>query len=369
MSKDLAIIGASCHQLPLIEKAKEMGYVTHVFAWIANDVGESAADYFHPISITQVDEITRKCQEIGICGVCTIATDLGNYTVNYVADQLHLPGNSMRCARMTTNKLLMRKAFERSNDPIPHYISVDQATDLSALALDYPVIVKPTDRSGSRGIQLLENAEGLENAVKAAINVSFEKKALIESYVEGQEYSIEGISFHGKHNILAMTLKYTTGAPHFIEKRHLEPAPVSEALYKKTAAVVTHALDTLEVKNSASHSEVKIDRDGKITIIEIGSRMGGDAIGSDLVRYSTGIDYVRAVIQVACGIEPDLTPARKTCKAESRFILTEEDLIEFKRLQSKTPDRILKMVDDRHFDLIGKTTDSSNRAGCYIVRI
>ena len=93
--------------------------------------------------------------------------------------------------------------------------------------------------------------------------------------------------------------------------------------------------------------------------------MGGDCIGSHLVKYSTGIDYTKAVIQVACGIEPDLTPSSETFPAEVRFIFNEEDLQAMKELQ-KT---------DRFIDLItllpeniGKTTDSSNRAGCYIIK-
>lgn len=369
MSKNLAIIGASYLQLPLIEKAKEMGYTTHVFAWAANDVGEEAADYFYPISITEVDTIAEKCLEIGVCGVCSIATDLGNYTVNYVANKLGLPGNTMECTMMSTNKHLMRKAFERCDDPSPKSIIVDEHTDLSMLQLDYPVIVKPTDRSGSRGIYKLEDSVGLTEAVQSAIDAGFEKKALIEEYAEGQEYSVEGISFNGVHHILAMTLKYTTGAPHFIETGHLEPAPVSNEIYQKVVDVVTHALDTLEIKNSASHSEIKIDNEGNIKIIEIGSRMGGDAIGTDLVYYSTGIDYVKAVIQVSCGEEPDLTPIREVCSAESRFILSEVDVNEFNRLKVQEPDRILRIVDDKHFHLIGKTTNSSNRAGCYIVKV
>ncbi len=367
--KHLAVIGASYLQLPLIEKAKEMGYTTHVFAWAADDVGEKAADFFYPYSITELGRITDKCREIGICGICSIATDLGNYTVNYVADALGLPGNSMDCTRKSTNKHLMRQAFEANGDPSPKSIPVDASTDLRALGLSYPVIVKPTDRSGSRGIFRLDSPDGLENAVREAVEASFEKKALIEEFAEGQEYSLEGISYHGTHHILAMTLKYTTGAPHFIETGHLEPAPVSAETFQRAAAVVTHALDSLEVRNSASHSELKIDGDGKIRLIEIGSRMGGDAIGSDLVRYSTGIDFVRAVIQVACGIEPDLRPVCEPCKAEVRYILTEGDLKEFRRICAQEPDRILKVVDDRHLENVGKTTNSSDRAGCYILKV
>ena len=369
MKNDLAIIGASYLQMPLIEKAKSMGFTTHVFAWAANDVGEKAADYFYPISIVEKDQIADKCREIGVCGICSIATDLGNYTVNYVADRLGLPGNSMECARISTNKHLMREAFERNGDPSPRSVMVDENTDLDGLGLTYPVIVKPTDRSGSRGIHKLMSPEGLKEAVRNALGCSFEKKALIEEFAEGQEYSVEGISYQGKHHILAMTLKYTTGAPYFIETGHLEPAPVSSETFEKVKRTVCHALDTLQVKNSASHSEIKIDDKGNIRIIEIGSRMGGDAIGSDLVYYSTGIDFVRCVIDVACGKAPDLTPKREGCRAEVRFIMTMDDLEEFNRIKKESPESILRIVDEVHPEAIGKATDSSNRGGCYLIRV
>ncbi len=366
MRKNLAIIGASYLQLPLINKAKEMGYVTHVFAWAANDVGEEAADYFYPISITEVDQIAEKCKEIGICGICSIATDLGNYTVNYVANKLGLPGNTMECTRMSTNKHLMRRAFERCGDPSPKSVLVDLNTDLTKINLEYPVIVKPTDRSGSRGIFKLESPIKLEKAVKAAIDAGFEKKALIEEFVEGQEYSVEGITFNGVHHILAMTLKFTTGAPHFIETGHLEPAPVDDDVFQKTAGIVMHALDSLGIKNSASHSEVKIDTNGRIKIIEIGGRMGGDCIGSDLVWYSTGIDYLRAVIQVACGIEPNLNVEHNPIPVKVNFMFSMDDVKAMNRI--KETDAFIKEV--AFFpENIGKASDSSNRAGCYIVRI
>ena len=98
---------------------------------------------------------------------------------------------------------------------------------------------------------------------------------------------------------MALTLKHTTGAPYFIETGHVEPAPIEDEILERVKEVITHALNTLEIKNGASHSEIKIDAEGNIKIIEIGARMGGDCIGSDLVYYSTGYDFVKMVIQVA----------------------------------------------------------------------
>jgi len=363
---NLAIIGASYLQLPLIEKAKEMGYTTHVFAWAANDVGEAAADHFYPISIVEKEQICEKCREIGIVGICSIASDLAAVTVNYVACQLGLSGNSLEATFKSTNKHAMRKAFEAHGDPSPRSIQVDETTDLACLKLNYPVIVKPTDRSGSRGICKLEDPDGLQAAVTAAMSEGFEKRVLIEEFAEGQEYSVEGISYQGKHHILAMTLKYTTGAPQFIETGHMEPAPVSDETFARVKQVVTHALDSLGIENSASHTELKIADDGTIRLIEIGGRMGGDCIGSDLVYYSTGIDYIRAVIQVACGQKPDLTPTEMSQSVAVRFIFTEEDMREFERM--KDSDRLLKVV-SLYPENIGHITDSSNRAGCYIVKL
>lgn len=366
MKRNLAIIGASYLQLPLIERAKEMGYTTHVFAWAAGDVGEAAADVFYPISIVEKDVILEKCREIGICGICSIASDLAMLTVNYVANALGVVCNSADATMKSTNKYLMRQAFEKNGDPSPKSILVDAETDLSILDLRYPVIVKPTDRSGSRGIYKLDTPENLVQAVASAMEQGFEKKALIEEFAEGQEYSIEYISFQGQHHFLAATQKYTTGAPHFIETGHREPAPLSEGRLAAIQRIVPHALDSLGLRNGASHTELKIADDDTIRLIEIGGRMGGDCIGSDLVRYSTGYDFVRMVIQVACGKEPDFTMVTTPRAVESRFIFTMEDLQEFQRLQRETPDKILKVV-DYHPENIGRITDSSNRAGCYIV--
>ena len=152
MNKNLAIIGASYLQLPLIQKAKEMGYITHVFAWAANDVGEKEADYFYPISIIEKEQILEVCRKINICGICSISSDVAVVTVNYVAEKLGLTGNTIASTGKCTNKHLMREAFEKSGDPSPRSILVDDSVNLYKINLEYPVIVKPTDRSGSRGI-------------------------------------------------------------------------------------------------------------------------------------------------------------------------------------------------------------------------
>lgn len=367
MKKNLAVIGASYLQLPLILRAREMGYTTHVFAWAADDVGEKAADHFYPISITEKERILEVCRQIGICGICSIASDLAVVAVNYVADALGLPGNSPESTLLSTNKHRMREAFARRGDPSPRSVLVESAAELAALDLPFPLIVKPTDRSGSRGITKVLTPAELPAAWEAARSQSLEGKALVEEFAEGKEYSVEHISFRGEHTFLALTEKFTTGAPHFIETGHREPARVPAETLAEIRRVVAHALDTLEIRNGASHAEIKIDGTGRIRLIEIGARMGGDCIGSDLVRLSTGYDFVRMVIQTACGEAPDFTRVCEPRPAEVRYVLTREDYEAFLRLRETEPERILRVV-DMHPERIGGTTDSSNRAGCYLCR-
>lgn len=363
--KKLAIIGASYLQLPLIQKAKRMGLETHVFAWAANDVGEAAADYFYPISIVEKDAILAKCREVGIDGICSIASDLAMLTVNYVAQAMDLTGNSMQCTEKSTNKHKMREAFAQHGDPSPKSLLVESTDDLAGIALTYPVIVKPTDRSGSRGITKLESAIGLSTAIENAKAQAFEKKALVEEFAEGQEYSVECISWQGMHHFLALTQKYTTGAPGFIETGHLEPAPVSEELLNRVKAVVFHALDSLEIRFGASHSELKIDKTGKIALIEIGGRMGGDFIGSDLVELSTGVDFVKAVIDVALGQPPELSRHAHSAAAV-RFVFSEKDVEILRCIQNEHPEILVRENVAAVFD--HAVTDSSSRFGYYLLQ-
>lgn len=364
--KRIAIIGASYLQLPLIRKAKSMGLETHAFAWECGDIGEKEADYFHPISIIEKEQILEECRRLGISGICSIASDLAVITVNYVAEKMGLAGNGIDSSLITTNKYHMKKAFEAGNVPVARCLPVtsDEIPDTSGFT--YPIIVKPTDRSGSRGVTRLDSAaDDLQGAVKRAIGQSFEKKALIEEYIFGDEYSVECISCNGDHHLLAVTKKYTTGDPNYIEKAHLEPAMTDAGTSEKIRCTVFSALDSIGVRNGASHSEIKINGD-EIKVIEIGARMGGDMIGSDLVKLSSGYDFVKAVIDVCLGDQPEL-PAEdgeQRCAA-IRYLISDDDYEALEQLKEKDPDILLEVNTDWADD--GPVIDSSSRKGYYIM--
>lgn len=367
MKDNIVIIGANDFQNPLILKAKEMGFETHVFAWQDGSIGERTADHFYPVSIVEMDAILEECRKIQPKAVVTIASDLAGITVNYLARNLGLPCNSERNIVISTNKFEMRKAFQEAGVPTPEFHVVDERTDLESVRnMQLPVIVKPTDRSGSRGITKLETWEGLEEAVLAAAENSFEKKALVEEYIEGEEYSCECISQNGTHHFLAITKKFTTGHPHFIETGHMEPSDLSEEVTDKIKHQIFKALDALEITVGASHSEFKVDKNGNARIIEIGARMGGDCIGSDLVQLSTGYDFVKLTIQAALGEELELVKTAEPKTAVIRFLFSKEDYENFRRIQKEYPEKIYR-TSAFDLEMQEKVVDSSSRYGFYIL--
>lgn len=364
--RKIAIIGASYLQNPLILKAKELGYETHVFAWECGDIGEKTADYFYPISIVEKDRILCKCREIGVDGICSIGSDLANIVVSYVASSMGLVSNTVEATRCTTDKHAMRDMFKKNGDPSPVSMVVSKDFRLPASELRFPIIVKPADRSGSRGITKLCSAEGFREAVKRAESESFSGTVLVEEFFQGREYSVEYISWEGEHHFLSITEKFTSGAPMFVEKGHLEPARITSAVEAEVRDVVEHALDGLGIRYGASHSELKINAEGEISIIEIGSRMGGDRIGSDLVPLSTGYDFVGAVVSIAMGRCPLFSETEIRACAAIRYVFDERDLSALEAIKRDSPDLLLEseVSEFGEHDIV----DSSSRFGYFLMR-
>lgn len=296
----LAIIGASYLQLPAVLKAKEMGIETHCFAWREGAVCANYADFFHPISTVDKEQILEVCQQIGINGIITISSDVAGPTVAYVAEKMGLVGNSYACAVKANNKFLMRNAFMDAGVPCPKYKMVKESIS-HINGMSFPLIIKPSDRSGSLGVCKIYEESELAAAIDRALEVSFKGEAMIEEFIEGREVSVEFISYQGTHYPLTITDKVTTEAPHFVELEHHQPAQLSSEMYESLFSITRKALDSLGVTNGASHSEYRITDDGRIYVMEIGARLGGDFIGSDLVRLSTGYDFLKGVIDVALG--------------------------------------------------------------------
>lgn len=290
-------------QRPLVERAKEMGLRTICFAWAEGAVCKDLCDVFYPVSVLEKEEILRICRVEKIDGVCTIASDAAAPTVAYVAERMGLTRNSYEAAVRANNKYAMREALAKAGVECPRFMRVKglEVRGLEVRGMELPLIVKPSDRSGSLAVTKVETQEALIPAIEQAIKASFAHEAMVEEYIDGREISVEMISCRGIHYALQITDKVTTGAPHFVELEHHQPSDLPAAMQTHIFDITRRALDALGLTNGASHSEYKITKEGRIAVMEIGGRMGGDFIGSDLVRLSTGYDFVEGVIRVALG--------------------------------------------------------------------
>lgn len=361
--KKLAIIGASYLQQPLVEKCKEMGVSSICFAWEEGAVCKDLCDKFYPISTIDKEAILKVCQEEKIDGITTIASDVATLTVCYVAERMGLVGNPDKYAQTATNKYLMRQCFLEHKVPSPKFCLTDGHIPDIINAFSFPVIVKPTDRSGSRGVEKVLKREELQQAIDRACHESYQRKAVIEEFVEGREISVESISFKGKHYVLQITDKVTTEAPFFVELEHHQPSSLPEDIKRKVKGIVLNALDALHIQYGASHAELKITKEGDIRVIEIGARMGGDFIGSDLVKLSTGYDFLKGVINIAFG---EFEVPKLTFKMYSGvFFLCEEtkNILQIIHNQEKYPEIVRAEVTD---PVLRRIEQSADRSGYFI---
>ena len=227
--------------------------------------------------------------------------------MNYVAHELGLVGNSLESSKLTTNKYLMRRRLKECDINVPEFKIYSQPAYERSDFGGLPLVVKPVDREGSIGVTLASSPVEVNNAIKGAIYNSFSSICIVEEYIGGTEISVESVSIEGTHHLVAITEKITTGPPHFIEIHHRQPSVISNELRIKAADLMQKALSALGISNGACHSEFIIKNDNEIIVTEIAGRMGGDLIGSDLVPLSSGIDYLKAVIEISLGSFKNLT--------------------------------------------------------------
>ena len=299
MREKIAVLGANEPLIPFYRQARNLGYEIIGFAWEKGAVCKSFCDCFYPISFKEKDTILDLCRKEGIGGITSFSLESALPTVIYVAQAMGLVSNTEECLLRTQSKYSQRKALEHAGIVVPKYFRIENERDLSLVECHFPVIVKPIDNGGSKGICKVDSQEDLLEAYRYAASFSGSGHVIVEEYIDGREFSVEYISYHGRHFFLQITDKVTSGAPRFVEMQHHQPANISPDIHKRIREMVENALDALKIENSPSHTEIKLNSVGELYIIETGARMGGDHISSDLVRLSTGYDFVDGAIKLA----------------------------------------------------------------------
>lgn len=307
--KRIMIVGASVLQLPAILKAKELGLHVAVVDFNPQAIGIPYADKYYNASTMDEDAVLAAAMDYQPDGIMTLATDMPMRGVAKTSDKLHLHSISYETAVKATDKYDMIKAFKEHGVPSPWFFVVDSVEELKdhETEVSFPCIIKPTDNAGSHGVAKVYSFQELIETYEYAHSCSRHGKVIIEEYLDGPEVSVEVMVVNGKVNILQITDKITTEAPHFVEMGHTQPSRLPKSTQDAIREVATMACLSIGIDKGPAHVEMKVTKRGPV-MIELGARMGGDNITTHLVPLSTGIDMVGSTIKVALGEEPDITP-------------------------------------------------------------
>lgn len=312
MMKKIMVLAAGLLQIDVIEKAKRMGYYVLAVDGNPKAPGFNVADKAICADIVNEETMLKIARDEHVDGVIHPCSEVSMAVMGRINDELGLSGISREQAICATNKHLMRKAFEKGNAPSPKSILAQDAEDAwSRLQneFDTDAILKPSRNSGSRGIAKVSRNMDKGDFIRAydeALSESRDHSVLIEQFIEGPEFSIEMIVWQGEIHVLTVTDKKTTGAPHFVELGHNQPSCFSATDVETLKAAAVAGVRALGVNNCACHAEAKL-MNGKAYLMEVGARLGGDFISTELTHLSIGIDMVAAAIDVALGVEPDLS--------------------------------------------------------------
>ena len=310
--KKIMVLAAGLLQIDVIEKAKCMGYYVLAVDGNPKAPGFNVADKAICADIVNEETMLKIARDEHVDGVIHPCSEVSMAVMGRINDKLGLSGISREQAICATNKHLMRKAFEKGNAPSPKSILAQDAEDAwSRLQneFDTDAILKPSRNSGSRGIAKVSRNMDKGDFIRAydeALSESRDHSVLIEQFIEGPEFSIEMIVWRGDIHVLTVTDKKTTGAPHFVELGHNQPSCFSATDVETLKAAAVAGVRALGVNNCACHAEAKL-MNGKAYLMEVGARLGGDFISTELTHLSTGVDMVAAAIDVALGVEPDLS--------------------------------------------------------------
>lgn len=308
-------------------------------------------------------------EKYGIDAIVTAATDKPLVMMARIAEKYGFPFFGVDTAKWSTDKFQMKERFQLGAVPHAKGRLVSNVEEAEGLA--YPVIVKPRDNSGSRGVRLCRNEDELKASIDEALDNSRLNTVLVEEFIEGQEYSIEALHYDGKSEVIQFTEKKTTPFPYNVELGHKQPARLSREQENGIRDIVEKIGRALCFENCPSHTELKINPRG-IFVIETSPRLGGDYITSTLTPLSTGVNVEDQLLHMALGKKVDTQTGRVEKAAGVRFFCFPEGRVE--RIDSEALEEAkgwpgirslhLKL---REGDDIRRITSSLNRYGEYIV--
>ena len=325
----LLVIGAGSYQRPLIEYAAKHYRMVLAAPSIPDDLACLAARSLI-CDVRDKDKILQFAQAERVHGVVTDQTDIPVRTVAYVAEQMHLPGIGMETATLFTNKALMREKQLELGLPVLRHSVTARLEDAIAFCheIGKPVIIKPLDNQGSRGVQTVESDEEMRQKFPEASKYSSSGEVLIDQMAKGREFVVEGLVLKGEYKTLICGDTYYFTLPDvFAATMRCFPSVADARLVEKVIRRNQEIITGFGLSQGITHSEFICD--DEVYLLETAARGGGVFISSDMISLSTGLNTEAFLCNIALGKQssmPDFQNGTQSC-GYMAFYLPEGEVV------------------------------------------
>ena len=304
--KRILLLGGAPTQLPSIIKAKEMGLYVITCDYLPDNPGHKLADEYHNVSTTDKEGVLALAKTLDLDGVLCYASDPSAPTAAYVAEKLGLPGSPYKSVEILTHKDQFRAFLTENGFNCPRargFATVEEArADLPNFRL--PVMVKPTDSAGSKGVAKLTSLDQLDELAANALSYSREKRFILEEYVEMDGCQVAGDGFSVNGELVFRCFM----DDHFCSNNTNPYVPVAAScpmnrppeVHQKIHATIQRALRLLKMGTQAYNFDIRVDKQGEVWLMEIGPRNGGNMI-AQVIQKATDVDLVEWMIRAALG--------------------------------------------------------------------
>ncbi len=328
--KRIMILGGGTMQVPAINLARGMGLSVVVADGNPDVPGRKIADFFENIDLKDHEGMIEAAlwykSEMGLDGVFTAGTDFSE-TVARVAHAAGLPGISVEAARNASDKYRMRTVLSSADIPVPNFSLIEDVSALSECSedgvpggLSFPLVVKPVDNMGARGIRKIDTCRDFLEAAVTAATYSRSGNVIVEEYLEGPEYSLDALVYDDEIYICGIADRHIFFPPYFIEMGHTIPAEGDAAVIEEIVTVFKRGIHALGITEGAAKGDIKWSN-GKAYVGEIAARLSGGYMSGWTYPYSSGVEVTRSALRIALGLPPeDLTPLFERTTAERAFI-------------------------------------------------
>lgn len=317
-------MGAGIYQVPLIKKAKEMGIYTIAVSIPGKYPGFAVADEACHINTVDYDAVLKVAREKQVDGIVTAGTDVAVITIGKVCDELGLCGLSFEAAKIASDKMLMKECYEANGVRTARFRKVHFEDDLEEAIrdLEYPLIFKAVDSSGSRGITRVNTKEDIPGAVAAVKATTRKDYYIVEEFIIGEEFGAQAFVYGGKLQFVLPHGDYVFVGDTGVPVGHFAPYDLSEEVLQDVFDQTEKAIKAMKLDNCAINADF-IMKDQKTYVLEIGGRSGATCL-AELVSIYYGFDYYEKIIQAALGEAPSF-PQNQAVPNASKLLMSDKD--------------------------------------------